>query len=341
MERQLVTAQGGVRIYQGATPVGGDAHFDVPLSNFASAGFDITDDAFIADRVFPVVNVGKQSDRYYQILKHDFNRKVETLRAPRTAANRITFSVSSDAYFADNFALAAENALEDLANADMAVGLRQNSIRLVQRVMRLDQEIRVASLVTTPANVGSSVLLTGADSWFSTQSADIIGQASSAHAFIRSQTGLIPNTAIIDWDSYQMALSNTRLFDAFKDSGGAAGFITDAHLARVLKVDNLLVGRAIVNTSGSGWDAVNVWGNHCVFAQVSPATGLQSMTAGARFRWQPPIFPANFGVMTGVENGAGQRKVEIVEAGMFQDEKIIAQDLIYTIETSSGNTGGA
>ncbi len=340
MERQLVTTMGGVRIYQGATPVGGDAHYDVPLSNFASAGFDITDDAFVADQVFPVVNVGKQSDRYYQILKHDFHRKVETLRAPGTPAQRITFSVSSDSYFADNFALAAENTLEDLANADTAIQLRRNSIRLVQRVMRLDQEVRVASLVTTPANVGSSVLLAGADSWFSTTSADIIGQVMSAHAFIRSQTGLLPNTAIVDYDSLQAARRNSRAWEQYKYTTGDA-FLSMEQLRQMWMVDNILVGRAIVNTSATGWSSTNVWGNHCVLAHVSPATGLQSMTAGVRMRWQPPVFPANFGVQTAVENAAGQRKVEIVEAGMYQDEKIVAPDLIYTIETSSGNTGGA
>lgn len=339
MERVL-RQDGAIRIYQGATPVGGDAHYDVPLSNFASAGFDITDDAFIADRVFPVVNVGKQSDRYYTLQKHDFHRKRVTLRAPRTAANRVTFTVSSDSYFADNYALAAENALEDLANADVAVNLRQNSIRLIQRLLRLDQEVRVASLMTTPANVGSSVLLAGADSWFSTSSADIIGQVMSAHAFIRSQTGLLPNTAIVDYDSFQAARRNSRAWDQYKYTTGES-FLSAEQLRQMWQVDNIMVGRAIVNNSAGGWDSTNVWGNNCILAHVSPATGLQSMTAGARFRWQPGTFPANFGVMTDVENRAGQKKVEIVEGGMYQDEKIIAPDLIYVINTSSGSTGGA
>ncbi len=339
MERKLIQ-DGAIRIYQGATPVGGDAHYDTPLSNFASAAFDITDEAFIADRVFPVVNVSKQSDRYYELMKHDFSRNRDTLRAPKTPANRVTFSVSSNTFFCDNYALAAENAIEDLVNADTAVNLRQNSIRLIQRLLRLDQEVRVASLATTPANVGSSVLLSGATSWFSTTSADIIGQVMSGHAFIRSQTGLLPNTAIVDYDSFQAARRNSRAWDQYKYTTGES-FLSIEQLRQMWQVDNILIGRAIVNNSATGWSSTNVWGNNCVLAHISPATGLQSMTAGVRFRWQPGTFPANFGVMTDVRNRAGQEKIEIVEAGLYQDEKIVAKDLMYCINTSSGNTGGA
>lgn len=339
MDRKLVQ-DGAIRIYQGATPVGGDAHYDVPLSNFASAGFDITDNAFIADRVAPVINVGKQSDRYYQILKHDFHRARSTLRAPKDNAKRVTFTVSSDSFFADNYALAAENSIEDLTNADMAVNLRQNSVRLIQRLLRLDQEVRVASLMTTPANVGSGVLLAGANSWFSVNSADIIGQVMSGHAFIRSQTGLRPNTAILDYDSFQAARRNSFIWDQYKNPGSDV-FLSMEQLRQAFQVQNILVGDAIVNTSASGWNSTNVWGNNMVLAHIAPATGLQSMTAAGRFRWQPPIFPANFGVMTNRENSAGSKHIEVVEGGYYQDEKIIAPDLAYVINTSSGNTGGA
>lgn len=337
---RILVQDGAVRVYQGATPVGGDAHYDVPLSNFASAGFDITDRAFIADQAAPVINVGKQSDRYYKILKNDFHRSRNSLRAPRTAANRVTFTVSSDSFFADNYALATENSIEDLTNADTAVNLRQNSIRLVQRLLRLDQEVRVASLMTTPANVGSSVLLSGAASWFSVNSADIIGQVMSGQAFIRSQTGLRPNTAILDYDSWQAARRNSFIWDQYRNPGSDV-FLSIEQMRQAFQVENILIGDAIVNTSGTGWNSTNVWGNNMVLAHIEPATGLQSMTGAARFRWQPPIFPANFGVMTNRENAAGQKHIEVIEGGYYQDEKIVAQDLLYVINTSSGNTGGA
>ena len=49
------------------------------------------------------------------------------------------------------------------------------------------------------------------------------------------------------------------------------------------------------------------------------------------FGWQGPGFPSNFGVQRAVEAGAGQKKVEIIEAGHHQDEKIVAAALGYAI----------
>lgn len=334
------------RVYQGTTPVGGDAHFDVPLSNFASRAFATVpaELGLVAEQIFPQIDVGKQSDKYYVIEKEDWFRVPNTYRAPKTAARRVEFRVSSESYFSDNYALAHENALEDLANADMAVNLRRNSVDLIAGLLRLDQEQRVANLVSCGTNVGSYVQLTSADSWFSTDSADIIGQVQTAQAFMRSQTGLLPNVMVVDWDSWQAALRNTRLFDRFKHTGAAQGILTEDQLRNVFQVDRILVARGISNTGAenvdsAGFTSSNVWGNHCLLAHVGANTGLESRTLGARFRWRPAGFPAPFGAQTRVENGAGMKRIEIVEAGYFQDEKIIASDLGYVIETSSGNTG--
>jgi hypothetical protein len=42
-------------------------------------------------------------------------------------------------------------------------------------------------------------------------------------------------------------------------------------------------------------------------------------------------------VTRAIEDGAGSRKVEIVEAGYFQDEKVVASALGFYINTKSGN----
>lgn len=329
----------GVRLYAAATPTGADAHYDAPLSNFASSAFNDQDSQFIADQVFPAISVGKQSDKFYVIDRGDFFRVPETLRAPRTAAKRIGFRVSSDSYFAHNYALAGENALEDIDGSDDPIALRQNTSRLVTLGLRRDQEVRVANLVTSISNVGSGAQQTGAAAWNALDSADVIGQCNTAHAFMRRQTGLVPDTMIIDWDSLMLVRRNTRLLELFKYTSG--GQLSDEQLlAHVFKVRRLLVGQGVVenrNEPNTG-SVTNIWGNNAVFLHVGQATGLQSQTFGARFQWRPPSFPAPFGVITRREDGAGQRKVEVLEAGYFQAEKVIAADLAYVINTVSGST---
>src|SRR3990167_10986316 len=96
-------------------PTGIDIHHDRPLEALAIKAFQGSE-GFIAQKLFPVVPVGKQSDRYYIISRDEWMRVNDTKRAPKTKANRIEFAVSSNGYFADNYSLAGDNALEDLDN---------------------------------------------------------------------------------------------------------------------------------------------------------------------------------------------------------------------------------
>ena len=340
-----------IRLYQGVTPVGPGGHIDVPLGNFASRAFDAGAAQFIGDQILPAVPVGKQSDRFYIIEKDHFFRIETTRRAPRTRARRVEFTVSSDAYFADNFALAGENALEDLANADAAIMLRENTTLLVVDGLRRDQEQRIADLVTSATNVGSGVVdPSSANSWFNTGS-DVLQQVQTGQDFIRAQTGMLPNVMALDWDSYQAVKRNANLIEYYKYTQGpspsdGSGFLSDQALVNVFGIERLLISRAVKNTAaeqvnvGSAtFTSGNVWGNTCLLAHLSPPTGMQSRTFAVRFRWQPTGFRGPFQVATGTEDQPGSRHIEIVEAQYFQDERIIAPDLAYVIQTSSGNTG--
>ena len=73
-------------------PSGPNAHVDVPLSNLAVSAFSTGEEEFIADQLFPMVTVDKQSDKYYIIEKGAFLRSEETLRAPKTQARRIAYA---------------------------------------------------------------------------------------------------------------------------------------------------------------------------------------------------------------------------------------------------------
>ena len=110
--------------------------------------------------------------------------------------------------------------------------------------------------------------------------------------------------------------------------------ITDEQLRSVFKVQRLLVTHGIYNSAieGATDSMSDVWGNLFLLAHVGASTGLRSQTFGGRFRWRNPIFPSDFNVQTAIYNRAGEEKVEILEAGYFQDEKVIARDLAYVIK---------
>lgn len=320
------------RTYQVAAS-GADVHHDALLSNLAVAAFAGGTEGLIANELFPEVGVAKQSDRYAIIDKGNFLRIPDTKRAPKTEAKRVEFQVSSDAYFANNYALAGEIALEDLANADVAFQLRENTVKLVTGDMLRDQEVRIANLVTSATNVGSGVLLAGGDKWSDYVNSDPIGDVNTAHAFIRQRTGLIANVAAIDADTLKILRRHPDLLDMYKYTRG--GQLDVAQIAAAFDVARILVSNAVKENAVEGGTSsmTSIWGNNCLLAHIEPAVSLQTRTLGLRFKWRPEGFPADMGVVTQREEGAGKRWVEVVESHRFQDEKIVATNLGYLIAT--------
>lgn len=317
------------------------AHHDVPLSRFASQAFNAgPDSGYVAQALFPAVRVPKQNDRYYTIDRDSYLRTNDDRRSKGTPANRVEWKVSSDQYFADNYALADEIAIEDIANSDDVLQLRQGSVDFtVDQLMRA-REVRIASRVTSISNVGSGInvqSLTGttANQWTATSSADIFGQVSTGQAFIQSQTGVVPNTMVLDWNSWELMRRNTRLLEMFKYTSG--GTIKGAQLRELFNVDRILVGEAIRNTAIEGAAATmeNIWGTNCLLAYVNPnIRSRRVMTFGLGFNWRPAGSIVDMQVKRSRIDHAGSAHIEIVESGYYQDEKILGQDLSYLISNT-------
>lgn len=319
-----------------ASASGRDISYDIPLSNFAASCFSDGTGDFIGEMLFPFTSSPKQSDRYYVIDPQSFLRDYSdaAVRAKKTAPKLIDWTVSSDTFFCQNFALGHENALEDLQQADTAVALRQNSTRLVVTALKRAQESRILNAVTSTTNVGSAFALTGAAKWSDFVNSDPMADVTTGQSVILRQTGFLPNVAAMDWGTYSMVRRHPKLLDLFKYTSG--GNVKDEELANAFGVDRLLVSKAIKEQSKEGQavgSKVFMMGNNVLLAYVAnqAEVGLQTATYGLRFQWQPDTFPGNFGVSTDVQNKAGQRKVEVIEAGHYQSEKIIGKDMGYLI----------
>lgn len=306
---------------------------DALLTNIAVRAFATGSNQFIADKIFPLAPVAERSDRYPIIKKDAFFRVMDLVRAPRGRANRISFDVSSDSYFCENYALAADYPVEDLTNAAVSFQIRENHTKLVTDVLMRGQEVRIANIISSGSNSGGTVALSGSQQWSVVASADILAQVSSAHATIRMATGLLPNTCVVDYDSLQLARRNTRLLELFNYT--RAGELPDDVLrTQIFKVDKLLVGNGVKNTAPAGVTAsmANIWGDICWFGHTTPtAGGLETMTYGLRMEWRPAGFAAPMAVIRDQYMGAGENKIEVLEAMHWGAEKVIAPELGYCI----------
>lgn len=313
-------------------------HIDAALSNYAVAAFDSGADGmnFVADKICPAIPVTNQSNRYFVLEAGAFfiEDGNGALRSPQTAAKRVNYSVSSDGYYCNNYALQHAFGLEEIANMDPAVRGTQ-AVDLILGKLRRGQEVRVANLLTSISNVGSGVALTGANKWSDLTGSDPIGDIDSGHAFIRRQTGLVANTLVTDADTMALLRRHPTLLDMYKYTSG--GTVADAQIAAAFRVQNIYMAGGLKNVANEGQtkSLVNIWGNSAVLAYVPPGGGgtFSAPTAGVvRFQWtNDGIYGAGFNVMRTVKNEAGSEHAEIIECGHFQAEKVTARDLIYTL----------
>lgn len=307
-----------------------DVHIDVPLSNIAVEAFATGN--FIGAQLFPTVDVRKQSDKYYTIDKNSWLRvPTTTLRSPKQPPGRVEFAVSSDSYFADNHALASENAHEVIANADDPIQLRARTARFLVDMLMRGKELRIANQVTSITNIGSGVVLSGGNLWSNYVSSDPVADVTTGHAFIRHNTGLRANTALMDTDTYQTLRRHPVLLDMYKYTQG--GMVNDAELKAVFMIERLLVSDSIRNAALENATAslVNVWGNNFLLCHVNPnPTGMRTATFGLGFRWLNPELPAPWAVRVYNDPDPG-KKLEIVECGYYEDEKVVAPQLAYCV----------
>lgn len=311
-----------------------DVHIDAPLSALGIRAFNDAVD-MIAASLFPTIPVSARSDKYYTIPKGNWLRIPNTKRSPGTRPRVVDFSVSSDSYYCDNWALETETPLEVLSNADRAIAVRNSKTRFLMGGLQRDLENRAATLVNT-ANVGTSKSFTGTSSVFkvSNLSGDIISAVDSAHAAIQSATGVVANTMVLDWNVFSLLRRNALILDMYKY--GRGGTLKEEELRNVFRVDRLLVSKGVKNTAAesvvNSVSMSSIWGGKILLAFVDPsaasAENSEVMTFGLGFRWTDPELGVPMAVKRWTDPHVS-KKLEYISADYYQTEKVIAPELGY------------
>jgi len=121
-----------------------DVHIDQPLSNLTLA-YVQSNENFVADKVFPVVGVARQSDKYYEYDRANMNRTGDVQKlAPRTEVNRIGMSLSNSSYYADVYGLGMDFDEQTLANEDAMLEVRQAGAETLAMRLMIHREEQFA-----------------------------------------------------------------------------------------------------------------------------------------------------------------------------------------------------
>lgn len=312
-----------------------DLHIDAALSEVA---LGYRPEGFIADMIMPVVDVGKQSDLYTIWSREDRLRIHDTKRAPGTEAKRIEESVSSETYYANNYALQASVKLEDFKNADPIYldNLNTGKVELVMDGLMLDWEVRAANQVTSGSNVGSYSAV--ASQWNDGNlGSDPIGDINTIMDNVQYSTGKRPNRLTFGLKAWQVFRRHSDVRNIIFGSNNGGGFASAAQVADLFEVEDIQVGGAFQNTAGEGLteNLSAIWDDH-ILAHYTPASASKERPSfGYVFRWNQPGLP-NMQVERHPYDS--KKKSQEIEVGYYQDEKITGAEYGFLLTNVTSST---
>ena len=310
-------------------------HLDQPLTNLTIA-YAQDQNAFIADKVFPVVGVERQSDKYYIYDRANMNRTGDVAKlAPRTEVNRIGQAISNDSYYADVYGLGMDFDEQTLANEDAALDIRSSGAQTLVNRLMIHREEQFADTFfkagvwgtdSTPSNLWSDY----------TNSTPIKDVTNARRTMQLKSGGFKPNTMVVGKEVRDVLINHPDILARL--NGGATvnntAMITDAKLAEIFEVENFYVMEAVKNTAVEGAAESNsfIGGDHALLVHGPANAGLMTPAAGLTFAWNNIPGANNLGIS--VESFSDdalkrQQVAEHIQVKMAYDMKVTGSDLGY------------
>jgi hypothetical protein len=278
---------------------------------------------FVADQIFPVVPVTKQSNKYFIYSKDRF-RILDDARRPGARANEIDWTLSTDTYFCEGHALAQAIPDELRANADQAIDV--DTTETLTDLIYLQREILAASKAADPTVVTQNTTLSGTSQWSDYTNSDPLQAVEDQKSTIQKQIGQVPNSLLVSYPVFLALRDHPAIIDRFKYT--QVGILQPDHLRAAFNVDNFFIAAAIKNTAAEGAaDALDyIWGKNALLFFKPPTPGRRTLSLGYQFTW---LFGANTDGFLVKRYRDESRTADIVETQLYYDAKVVAPSAAY------------
>ncbi len=262
------------------SPTQRDVHIDRAMTQVSIA---YRNNAYIAEEVFPLVPVDKQSNVYFVFDKASWFRNRSGPRAPGTRAPRADYDLSSSPYLCVNDALAKEIPDEVRNNADVPLRPDVTATEFVTDGLLLGLEKRVATLITACANWATA---SNPGTLWSTDTSNVWADIDTAVNAVVSSIGREPNVAIMGWPVWKALRNHPDFIDRVKYTR-QTGRVEPEDLRSWFGFEKVLIGKAVENTAlpGVAVSMSFIWGKHFWVGYVTDAPALEQPSSGYIFRW--------------------------------------------------------
>lgn len=318
-------------------PTQSDLHVNVPLTN-VSVAYIQDNSKFIATKMFPIVNVKKQSDLYWKYRKSEWRRTDVQRRAPSTETPGVGWNVTTDQYFCHVYGVHKDIDDQLRANADSNFKLDAEATKFVtgQLLLKRDKDF-VSTYMTTGVwdtdKQGVAAAPTGDQflQWNDAAS-DPINDITQSLDDVEESTGFRPNKGAMGPRVLQTLRNHPDIIDRIKYT--QRGILTTDLLSTFFEVENLMVARASENTGDEYQDPANtdsnasynfLVGKTMLLTYAPSGPSLMTPSAGYVFTWN--------GYLGGNSDGIRMKRFrqeriasDRIEGEMTYDMKTVASD---------------
>ncbi len=286
-----------------AEPTLTQVHVNRPLTNISQAYMQDSSD-YIADKIFPVVPVQKQSDRYFVYIKGDWFRDEAQVRAPSTESAGGGYSLdNTPSYYAPLYAFHKDVDPQVRANSDVPLNADRDATLFITHRMMLKREILVQNTVLATSTWTGSTTggdITPSPQWNLANSTPLEDIEAQVWA-IKQVTGKFPNRFVLGPRVWEVLKNHDEVVQRIKYT--QRGVVTTDLLASLIAppgIDDfqVLVAAAIQNKANQGAtddfefiaptkDALLVY--------CEPSPGIMVPSAGYIFTWVGLLGAGAFG----------------------------------------------
>ena len=296
-------------------PTVSSVHVSAPLTNVAISYKNLE---LVGERVFPVVPVKKESDKYYIFRKEELAIE-DSKRAAGAEAREIDWDVDTATYTAEEYSLRHLIPDRILNNADDPVRPQITTTQKLMKKILLGAEKRIAEIVQDTANVGSSA--TPSIKWDGT-SPIIERNIDTAKDAVRTAAGVEPTSIVLPYKVKNALKRDTTIRDLIRYTVPGDILLRSGELPPVIFNLEVIIAGAIRNTANEGAteSLADIWTDNVLVFYKEETPSLDALTHGYIFRVAQPVV-YSYRVDT--------RKGQMVEASQLQAEKVVATSCAY------------
>lgn len=307
---------------------------DQVLSQYAQ---DFRNSDYIGHIVAPPIPVTEQSAKYVIWNKDDLFRSAVQRRAPGTEYPRIKQTFSTDSYFADISHLAYDIPDEVRATQHPSIDLEKRGSRILADQFILQHELELATEMFASGLWGTDEDGDTSDftQWDDLALSNPINDVKRMKRTMRLATGYEPNQLVMGPDVTDVLIDHPLFLERYKHN--PSGLVLDINMiAKVLRIPQIVSGRAIVNTANDSPSASFtgnfIWDDDVLALHVKTGEMEDEPNAMTSFMWTG-VGSGDFNVSI-VPAREENRDTDVLKAKSAWDHKPTAVSLGFYMENA-------